>query len=167
YQTATFALSLKAPNQYDYTRSGNPTRTIAEQQAACLEEGAHGFTFSSGMAALTAVFGLLSQGDHIITGVDLYGGTHRLLVHRLSQRSLSYTAINTTDLSTVAGAIRPETRLVFIETPSNPLLKISDIEALAKLAHQHGILLAVDNSFLSPCLQQHLLLSADIVIHSA
>ncbi len=168
YQTATFALqSIEGADKYDYSRSGNPTRSILEQQVAQLESGNFGFAFASGMAAINAVTGLLSCGDHIIACDDLYGGTHRLLSQRLPQRGLHHSLVDTTDIAAVARALRPETRLILIETPSNPLQKISDIAALANLAHQHEALLVVDNTFLSPWLQQPLLLGADIVIHSA
>jgi cystathionine beta-lyase len=166
YQTSTFAQTLGGDNQYDYTRSGNPTRTIVEQQIAKLEEGKAAFAFSSGMAALNAVIGLLHTGDHIIAGDDLYGGTHRLLTKRLAQRGLHVSFVDTTDLSAIAQAIKPKTRLILIETPSNPLQKISSIKALADVAHSNDALLAVDNTFLSPWIQQPLLLGADIVIHS-
>ncbi|HVV68842.1 MAG TPA: PLP-dependent transferase [Gammaproteobacteria bacterium] len=167
YQTATFAQKSPEMDLYDYTRSGNPTRTVLEQQLARLEGGTSAFTFASGMAALTAIIGLLSYGDHIIAGDDLYGGTHRLLSQRLPQRGLQSTLVDTTDLNAVANALRPETRMILIETPSNPLQKISDIKALAQLAHAQGAQLVVDNTFLSPWLQQPLSLGADIVIHSA
>lgn len=168
YQTATFAQeSLDVMGQYDYTRSGNPTRTVVEQQIARLEEGKFAFVFNSGMAALTTVVGLLNQGDHIIVGDDVYGGTHRLLSQRLPQRGISVTWVDTTDLAAVALALTDHTRWVLIETPSNPLQKITDIKALATLLHKKNVLLAVDNTFLSPWLQQPLLLGADLVIHSA
>lgn len=168
YQTATFSQhSENGDDKYDYTRSGNPTREVVEQQIAWLESGRDGFVFSSGMAAITAVMGLFSHGDHIIAGNDLYGGTHRLLTQCLPKRGLQHTFVDTTDISAVSASLRPNTRLILIETPSNPLQKISDIAELANLAHRHGILLVVDNTFLSPWLQQPLILGADIVIHSA
>ncbi len=168
YQTATFAQELTGePNKYDYTRSGNPTRTVLEQQIAQLERGKYAFTFTSGMAALTVIIGLLHQGQHIIAGDDLYGGTHRLLSKRLSQRGIEFSLVDTTNLCAVKQALRPNTRLIIIETPSNPLQKITDIHQLAALAHENNALLAVDNTFLSPWLQQPLLLGADIVVHSA
>lgn len=168
YQTATFAQeSAGITGKYDYTRSGNPTRSIVEQQVAKLEHGQFGFAFASGMAALTIVIGLLNPGDHIIAGDDLYGGTYRLLSQRLSGRNIDFSLVNTTSVEAVANAFKPETRMILIETPSNPLLKISDIEALAILAHEHNALLVVDNTLLSPWLQQPLLFGADLVVHSA
>lgn len=168
YQTATFAQgTIGTVNKYDYTRSGNPTRSIVEQQVAALESGKHGFAFASGMAALTIVIGLLKSGDHIVASNDLYGGTHRLLSQRLSQRNITYSLVDTSNVEAVAETFKPETRMILIETPSNPLLKISDIETLAGLAHANNALLVVDNTLLSPWLQQPLLFGADLVMHSA
>lgn len=168
YQTATFELeSLDGVNQYDYTRSGNPTRTILQKQLAKLECGEYAFAFNSGMAALTAILGSLKQGDHIVASYDLYGGTHRLLSQRLIMRGISFTLVDTTDLSAIDAAFQPNTRLLFIETPSNPLLKITDIKKTSELAKQKGVLLVVDNTLLSPWLQQPLTLGADVVVHSA
>lgn len=168
YQTATFTQeSALIPGKYDYSRSGNPTRSVLEEQVALLENGKYAFAFTSGMAALNATAGLLQQGDHIIASDDLYGGTFRLLSQRLPQRGIAVSWVDTTDLSAVANAFTTNTRLVFIETPSNPLQKISDIAALSDLAKANHALLVVDNTFLSPWLQQPLLLGADIVVHSA
>lgn len=168
YQTATFSQeSIDCHGEYDYTRSGNPTRTVVEEQIAKLENGRQAFAFNSGMAAISTVMGLLQQGDHIIVGDDLYGGTHRLLSQRLPQRGITFSLVDTTDLQAIEDAFKQNTRLVFIETPSNPLQKITDIAAVADLAHQHNTWLAVDNTFLSPWLQQPLMLGADLVIHSA
>lgn len=167
YQTATFAQSLDRDCLYDYSRSKNPTRSIVEQQIAKLEGGDYAFAFNSGMAALVAIIGLIQCGDHIIAGDDLYGGTYRLLSQRLAGRGIDFTLVDTTDLQAVAKAITPKTRLILIETPSNPLQKISSIHSLADLAHNNNALLVIDNTFLSPWLQQPLLLGADIVLHSA
>ncbi len=167
YQTATFAQEIDELNAYDYTRSGNPTRDVVQQQIAKLEKGQQGFVFNSGMAALTSLMGLLEQGDHVIASRDLYGGTHRLLSQRLPQRGITYTLVDTTDIAAVAAVFLPTTRLLLIETPSNPLQKISDIQKLGTLAHENKAYFAVDNTFLSPWLQKPLLLGADIVIHSA
>jgi cystathionine beta-lyase len=168
YQTSTFAQdSLDAMGPYDYSRSGNPTRSVLCMQLAKLEQGAYAFVFNSGMAALNTVFGLLQHGDHIIAGDDLYGGTHRLLANRLSQRGITYSLVDATSKDAVLCAILPNTKIIFIETPSNPLLKIINIQELALLAKAHNILLVVDNTLLSPWSQQPLTLGASIVIHSA
>lgn len=168
YQTATFAQEEAGVyGTYDYTRSGNPTRSIVEQQLAQLESSQFAFTFSTGMTAITALIGLLHQGDHIIAGDDLYGGTHRLLTKRIAQRGLDVSFIDTSDISACKKVIKSNTKLILIETPSNPLQKISDIRQLAALAHENAAWLAVDNTLLSPWLQQPLTLGADFVIHSA
>jgi len=168
YQTSTFrqqnALEF---GEYDYTRTANPTRTLLEQQLAKLEGGAHASAFSSGMAAITALTRLLEIGDHIIAGNDLYGGTVRFLDQVLSRGGIYVTYVDVTDLDEVRAGLNSRTKLVLIETPTNPLLRIADIRALAELAHSIGAILAVDNSMLSPCFQQPLALGADVVIHSA
>ena len=168
YQTATFRqLNADEFGEYDYTRSGNPTRALLERQLAALEDAEHASAFASGMAAITALTRLVSSGDEIIAGNDLYGGTVRLLEQVLPRQGIGVRYVDTSDIQSVAKAIGSRTRLILVETPTNPLLKITDIAALAELAHQHDSLLAVDNSMLSPCLQQPLTLGADVVIHSA
>lgn len=168
YQTATFAqATLTNANRFDYSRSGNPTRSVLENQLANLESAQYAFTFNTGIAAINAVTQLLNQGDHIIFGNDIYGGTHRLLTQLVSARGIQTTQIDTTDIQAFKNAITPATKLVLIETPSNPLLLITDIQQLADLLHEKKIKLAVDNTLLSPWLQQPLQLGADIVIHSA
>lgn len=168
YQTATFRQhSATEFGEYDYTRSGNPTRTLLERQLAELEAGTHACAFASGMAAITALVRLLSSGDEIIAGNDLYGGTVRLFDQVLPRQGILVHYADSTDLSAVRQLITSRTKLMLIETPSNPLLGISDIRGLAELARKSGSVLAVDNSMLSPCLQQPLALGADVVIHSA
>lgn len=169
YQTATFALeSVTGGGKYDYTRSGNPTRSVLEAQLAKLEAGKYAFTFSSGMAALTALTGLLKTGENILVADDLYGGTYRLLTKRLqTHKGISVSFVDMTDLEAVKHSLLNKPKIVLLETPSNPLQKIADIAAIAELIHQHNALLAIDNSFMSPWLQQPLKLGADIVIHSA
>jgi len=168
YQTATFRQpSVSEFGDYDYTRSGNPTRRLLEQQLAKLERGEHACAFASGMAALTALTRLLEVGDEIVAGNDLYGGTVRLLDQVLSRAGICVNYADTTDLDAVRANLTERTKLVLTETPSNPLLRICDIKALAELAHSAGAILAVDNSMLSPCFQQPLALGADVVIHSA
>lgn len=168
YQTATFRQPCATEfGEYDYTRSGNPTRAQVENQLAKLEKGSHACAFTSGMAALTAVTRLLQVGDEIIASDDLYGGTVRLLEKILPRQGISVRYVDTTDLSSVNAALTSQTKLLLLETPTNPLLHISDIKLLAENAHAHGVLLAVDNTMLSPCLQNPLTHGADLVIHSA
>ena len=168
YQTATFRQpSAVEFGEYDYTRSGNPTRTLLEQQLAELESGSHACAFASGMAAITAVTRVLNSGDEIIAGDDLYGGTVRLFEEVLTRHAITVRYVDTSDLEAVKAALSLRTKLILVETPSNPLLRITDLRGLSEIAHAAGLLLAVDNSMLSPILQQPLLLGADIVIHSA
>jgi cystathionine gamma-synthase len=152
---------------YEYSRSGNPTRTALEGNIAALEEGERGFAFASGLAAEdTVVRGLLDPGDHVVLPNDAYGGTHRLF-DKVEQRwGLANTPAALSDLDAVRAAIRPETRMIWVETPTNPLLGIADIEALAGVAHEAGALLVVDNTFATPYLQRPLTLGADVVVHS-
>jgi cystathionine beta-lyase/cystathionine gamma-synthase len=153
--------------EYDYTRSGNPTRKALETTLADLESGVGALAFASGMAAIHCVTMLLESGDHVLAGADIYGGTFRLL-HKIVNRSgLTVNLVPTVDLAVVEAAIRPRTRLLWIETPGNPLLSITDIAACAELAHRHGLLLGVDNTFATPVLTRPMDLGADIVMHSA
>jgi cystathionine beta-lyase len=168
YQTATFRQPTAMEfGEYDYTRSGNPTRTLLEQQLAELEGGAYACAFASGMAAITAMTRLLENGEEIIAGDDLYGGTVRLLEQILPRQGISVRYVDTTDLDAVRDALTLRTKLILVETPTNPLLRICDIQGIGQIAHEGGVVLAVDNSMLSPCLQQPLALGADVVIHSA
>lgn len=168
YQTATFRQPTATEfGEYDYTRSGNPTRALLEQQLAELEEGGYACAFASGMAAITALTRLSEQGEEIIAGDDLYGGTIRLLEKALPRQGIAVRYVDTTDLRAVQAALTTQTRLILIETPSNPLLRISDIRGLAAIARTNRVLLAVDNSMLSPCHQRPLTLGADLVVHSA
>ena len=168
YQTATFQQASAVEfGEYDYSRSGNPTRKILEHQLADLEGGAHASAFASGLAAITALARLLNNGDEIIAGEDLYGGTVRLFEKVLPRQGITVRYVDPTDLDAVRGAISPRTRLMLVETPSNPLLRICDLRGLSQIAHEAGVQLAVDNSMLSPILQQPLALGADVVIHSA
>jgi cystathionine beta-lyase len=168
YQTATFRQPTASEfGEYDYTRTANPTRTLLEQQLAALEGGSHACAFASGMAATTALTRLLKAGDHIIAGNDLYGGTVRLLDQVLSRAGICVSYVDTTCLEEVRASFTERTKLVLIETPTNPLLRICDIKALAQLAHSAGAILTVDNTMLSPCFQQPLALGADVVVHSA
>ncbi len=168
YQTSTFNQpGLDTPGQYDYARSGNPTRAAVEQALATLEGGARGFAFASGMAATTAVLMLLSAGDHVVVTADCYGGTYRLLTRILNRLGITASFADTTDPAAVRAALRPNTRLLLVETVSNPFLGVTDLQAMAEIAHGAGARLAVDNTFLSPYLCRPLEYGADVVIHSA
>lgn len=168
YQTATFAHpALGESTGYDYSRVQNPTRQQLEKTVAALEQGTDAIAFSTGMAAILAVMELFAPGDHIVAEADLYGGTPRLF-HTVSEpRGITFTTVNFSDgTAQVAAAIRPKTKALYIETPTNPMMHVTDIRAAAELAHAHGALLIVDNTFLSPYLQNPLTLGADIVVHS-
>lgn len=151
---------------FEYSRSHNPTRYALERGLAAAEGGRYGFCFGSGCAATTAVIQMLSAGDHVVAADDLYGGTVRLFDQVMARRGQEFTYVDPTDPQRVADALRPQTKLVWIETPTNPLLKLTDIAAVAKICKDHGALLAVDNTFLSPVLQRPLELGADMVMHS-
>ena len=168
YQTATFAHpALGESTGYDYSRVQNPTRQQLEKTVAALEQGTDAIAFSTGMAAILAVMELFAPGDHIVAEADLYGGTPRLF-HTVSEpRGITFTTVNFSDgTAQVEAAIRPETKALYIETPTNPMMHVTDIRKAAELAHAHGALLIVDNTFLSPYLQNPLTLGADIVVHS-
>lgn len=168
YQTATFAHpALGESTGYDYSRVQNPTRQQLEKTVAALEQGTDAIAFSTGMAAILAVMELFAPGDHIVAEADLYGGTPRLF-HTVSEpRGITFTTVNFSDgTAQVAAAICAETKALYIETPTNPMMHVTDIRAAAELAHAHGALLIVDNTFLSPYLQNPLTLGADIVVHS-
>lgn len=168
YQTATFEQeSVGRFGDYDYSRSGNPTRKVLEDLVAKLEGGAHGYAFASGMAAITAVARTLRSGDEILADSDLYGGTCRLFTRVLERSGIHTQYADAGDLASFAAKITPRTRLIYVESPTNPLLRVLDLRALAGLAHAHSALLVVDNSLMSPYLQRPLELGADIVLHSA
>ena len=152
---------------FEYGRVSNPTRKKLEKLMAVLENGKHGYAFSSGMAAITSVFTKFKAEDHIILGTDIYGGTYRIITDIFAKFNLKYTFVDTTVLDKVKDAVKAETVAIFIETPSNPLLDITDIRGVAKIAKEHGLLTIVDNTFLTPYLQKPLELGADIVVHSA
>jgi cystathionine gamma-synthase len=152
---------------YEYSRSANPTRTALEECLAAIEHGARGLAFASGLAAEDTLFRTLCRpGDHVILPGDAYGGTFRLVARVLAQWGVEYTPVPLNDLDAVRAAVRPSTRIIWCETPTNPLLGIADIAALAGLAHESGAKLVVDNTFASPYLQQPLALGADVVVHS-
>ena len=168
YQTSTY--TQEAPGQhkgYEYSRTGNPNRTALEECVASLEGGEYGLAFASGLAATVATMSLLAPGDHVVAGDDLYGGTYRLFDKVLPRTGgLEFTYADTTDPKSVEKALRPETRLLWIETPTNPMLTLSDIAELSAMARERGAIVAVDNTFASPYFQNPLSLGADIVVHS-
>jgi cystathionine gamma-lyase len=169
YATSTYAQSSPGVHQgFEYSRTHNPTRFAYERCVAALEGGSRGFAFASGMAATSTLLELLDTGDHVIAMDDIYGGTYRLF-ERVRKRSagLDFSFVDLTDLSAFEAAIRPQTKLVWVETPTNPMLKIVDIEAVCAIARKRGLRVVVDNTFASPILQRPLQLGADIVMHSA
>jgi cysteine-S-conjugate beta-lyase len=168
YQTATFRQdSATSFGDFDYTRSGNPTRAVLETQLALLESGTRAFCFSTGLAAITAVTRLLKPGEQILACDDLYGGTYRLFSRILANRGISVQYVDFADESALKAALTPAVKLVYLESPTNPLLHILDLARVATLAHEHGARVCVDNSTMSPYLQRPLELGCDIVIHSA
>ena len=169
YATSTFVQSSPGVHQgYDYARSGNPTRDAFERGVASVEGGSAGFAFGSGLAAIATVLDGLPAGSHVIASDDLYGGSWRLFERvRRASAALDFTFVDLTDPAAVAAAIRPQTRLLWIETPTNPTLKLADLSVLAKLAKKHGITSAADNTFASPYVQRPLESGIDIVMHSA
>jgi cystathionine beta-lyase/cystathionine gamma-synthase len=167
FQTSTFAQESVGKNKgYEYARTGNPTRAALETCLAALEGGRWGLAFASGMAATDAIAHLLSNGDHVVMTDDVYGGTYRLFARVFDRLGVTLTAVDMRKPDSARRAMRPSTKLVWIETPSNPLLKVLDIAALAEIAHQGKALAVVDNTFASPYLQQPLRLGADVVLHS-
>lgn len=167
YLTSTYA--QEAPGQhkgYDYARTVHPTRQALEANLAALEGGKHGLCFSSGMGAIATVLLMLKSGDHVVSCNDLYGGTYRVFTKVFAKFGLSFTFVDASDTAAIEAAITPQTRLLWIETPSNPLLKITDIRKACRIARQKGVKTAVDNTFATPYLQRPLELGADIVAHS-
>ena len=166
YQTSTYEQdAIGKPRGYEYSRTGNPTRAALEQALASLESGRHGLAFASGVAATTAVLNLLGPGDHVLAGSDLYGGTYRLLEKVFRRWGVETAYEDTSDVARFAGAARENTKLIWIETPTNPLLHVADIRAIAEAVRGRGIRLVVDNTFASPALQRPLELGADIGVH--
>jgi len=168
YQASTFHhFDIHNPPQHDYSRSGNPTRQALEDYIALLEGGVRGFAYSSGMAAISSVFMMFSAGDHVIVTEDVYGGTYRLLTSILNRMNIETTFVDMTNLGEVKAAIRPNTKAVYIETPSNPTLKITDIGAVASWAQENNLISILDNTFMTPYYQRPIELGVDIVVHSA
>ncbi|HQT55665.1 MAG TPA: aminotransferase class I/II-fold pyridoxal phosphate-dependent enzyme, partial [Phenylobacterium sp.] len=168
YATSTYAQSSPGVHQgFEYSRSQNPTRFAFERAVADLESGVKGFAFASGLAAIATLLDVLDAGDHVIASDDLYGGSFRLF-DKVRKRSagLEFSFVDLSDLAAVEAAIRPNTRLLWVETPTNPLLRLADLEALAALAKRHGIIAAADNTFASPAVQRPLEFGFDVVMHS-
>jgi len=167
YQTSTYVQEeLGRHKGYEYARTQNPTRAALEGNLAAIEGGRAGFAFASGMAAISAIASMLKSGDHVIVSDNVYGGTFRLFDKVLTRYQLSFSYVDTGDLDATERAFTPSTRMLFVETPSNPVMRITDLEKAADLAHARGALLVVDNTFASPVLQQPIALGADLVTHS-
>ena len=167
YQTSTYVQAAPGDHKgYEYSRTHNPTRTALQNALAALENGTHGLCFATGMASIDAICKLFQPGDEIVSTNDLYGGTYRLFTKIYEGFGLKFTFVDMSDPANVAAAITPKTRLIWVETPTNPLLKVIDIAAMAALAKKHGCLLGVDNTFASPYLQNPLDTGADIIMHS-
>ena len=169
YQTSTYAQSAVGEHKgYDYARTGNPTRTALEANLAALEAAAHGLAFASGMAAIDTLLKLLDPGDHVLASNDVYGGTFRLFDKQYQKYGLEFDYVEATDLAAFRAGLKPNTRFVWIETPTNPKLKVADLRALAAAAHAHNpaVCVIVDNTFATPYLQQPLTLGCDVVVHS-
>jgi cysteine-S-conjugate beta-lyase len=168
YQTSTFRQqSVDHFGKYDYARSGNPSREALEEAIACLEGGTQGFAFASGMAAISSTLLIFSPGDHLVVCDDVYGGTYRVLTQIFDRLGIQSTFVDATCLDAIAAAIRPETKGIYLETPSNPLLKVTDLRGVVELAKPRNIITMVDNTFMTPYLQRPLELGCDIVLHSA
>ena len=168
YKATTFVYpKIGAQVKYDYSRSGNPTRNAVEEQLASLEGGDRAFVFASGMAAIHAALAIFEAGDHIVIGDQIYGGTFRIVYQYFKDRGLEFTAVDTRDLAAVEKAIQPNTKAVYFEPVTNPLLQVTPVSGIAQLAHRHGILAITDNTFLSPYLLRPLEYGADLVVHSA
>jgi cystathionine beta-lyase/cystathionine gamma-synthase len=168
FQTSTYAQKeLGADVKYDYARVGNPTREALENNIAALEQGTFGCAFGSGMAAISAIFQMLSSGDHVLVTNNVYGGTYRYLTQVEQRNGLEFDFIETSNIEQIRVAGRDSTKMIFIETPTNPMLTLTDIRAVAEISKKNGWMLVVDNTFLSPYFQRPLTLGADIVVHSA
>lgn len=167
FATAYQHIGLGESTGYDYSRTANPTRDILEAAIAELEEGDAGFACSSGMAAIHTIMGLFSKGDHLIVSLDLYGGSYRLFEQVITRYGLSFSYVDLQDEQAIERAIGPQTKAIFVETPTNPLMRITDLRAVSELCKKYGLLHIVDNTFMTPYLQRPLTLGADIVLHSA
>ncbi len=167
FQTSTYVQPELGRNKgYEYARTKNPTRGALEANLAALERGKHGHCFASGMSATDTVFRLLKSGDHVVAGENMYGGSYRLFSRVLEKYGLQFTYVDTSDVDSVRRALQPNTRIVFLETPTNPMMTVTDLAACAEVAHASGALVVVDNTFCSPYIQRPIELGADIVVHS-
>jgi cystathionine beta-lyase/cystathionine gamma-synthase len=167
YQTSTYVQpKLGEHKGFEYARTRNPTRDALERNLAALEGATHGFAFASGLAATDAVLKLLTVGDHIICGENVYGGTHRIMTHIFERLGLEFTFVDTRDLDRVAAAVQPATKMIFIETPTNPMMHLTNLAAAGELARDSGLIMVVDNTFATPYFQQPIALGAEVVVHS-
>jgi len=167
YQTSTYIQDgLGRHKGYEYARTRNPTREVLERNVAALEGGRHGFAFASGLAALDAVLKLLSAGDHVVSGENVYGGTHRQMTHVWTRLGLTFSFVDATDPANIAAAVTPKTRMIYAETPTNPMMQLCDLAAAGETARAANALCVVDNTFATPCFQRPLELGADVVLHS-
>ena len=167
YQTSTYIQDgLGRHKGYEYARTRNPTREALERNVAALEGGRHGFAFGSGLAALDCVMKLLSAGDHVVSGENIYGGSHRQMTHIWARLGMTFTFVDGGDTAAVAAAVTPQTKLVYAETPTNPMMRLCDLAATGAIARKAKALFVVDNTFATPCFQQPLEYGADIVLHS-
>jgi cystathionine gamma-lyase/cystathionine beta-lyase/cystathionine gamma-lyase/homocysteine desulfhydrase len=167
YQTSTYAYeALGVGKGYDYARTINPTRSAVEESLAALEGGLAAYAFASGMSAINTVTTLLKAGDHVVVSDNVYGGTYRLFANVLVDFGLTFSYVDTSRIAEIEGALRPHTRMVFVETPTNPIMTLTDLAAVADVARRRGIVSVVDNTFMTPCFQQPLKLGIDIVVHS-
>ena len=167
YQTSTYQQpALGEHKGFEYARTRNPTRDALERNLAALEGAAHGFAFASGMAATDAVLKLLSSGDHVICGDNVYGGTHRIMTMVFERFGLDFSFVDTRDIGNVEAALTERTKMVFVETPTNPMMRLTDLRAVGELCHARGLVLVVDNTFATPVLQRPIELGAELVVHS-
>ena len=167
YQTSTYVQPRLGEHKgFEYARTRNPTRDALEQNLAALEGATHGFAFASGLAATDAVLKLLSSGDHVICGENVYGGTHRIMTQVFDRLGLEFTFVDTRDLESVDAAVKPTTKMIFIETPTNPMMHLTNLAAAGDLARDRGLILVVDNTFATPCFQEPIALGAEVVVHS-
>ncbi len=167
YQTSTYIQEALGANKgFEYARTRNPTRDALERNVAALEGGRHGFAFASGLAAVDAVIKLLSAGDHVVSGENVYGGTHRQMTHIWARLGLKFTFVDGGDAQQIAAAVTPQTKLIYAETPTNPMMRLCDLEATGEIARKAGALFVVDNTFATPLFQRPIEFGADIVLHS-
>ncbi len=167
YQTSTYIQEALGRNKgYEYARTRNPTREALERNVAALEGGHHGFAFASGLAALDAVLKLLSAGDHVVSGENVYGGSHRQMTHIWARLGLTFTFVDAADARAIAAAVTPQTKMIYVETPTNPMMRLCDLAAVGEIAQRAQALCVVDNTFATPCFQRPLEFGAHVVLHS-